>query len=1006
MEQAHFLFRSRYVSLLTALSLLSALPALAQTSVQSSGQQHLQTPSRAAEAIAVKLDLARLYRGQDQPERALTVLQEALSLAGSSAVLAEIRLELALTLLQLQRRDEAVLELNQAAALNLSPTLLESLAYTERLAGADSAAAGHYRQLITASPERADLWLQLGYTLESGGQPDPEAAREAFLNAWRLYQQRQDFPASLPEDLAYALRRSEAVLAAESAFETLLANQPRPDYLIELASLKLAAEPNQAKSLLNRVPTAGLTLDQLRRLGDLWLSLDEPARTASLLEPLLKLQPNDGLLRLDYALALNASGRDASEAFQQAYLHLQNQKLSPDRLRQLIYGLNLSDNSVEALNLSDQLASQTALTSADWLAQARSLSALGRDTEAVLAYRRASSDKSLLNDVIFGLIELQAWEQALDLLKTRSDAQALALQLDIQLNREELSAAQELLKQLQKQLPSDHPLPALYTAELKLRQTPAPDHLKAARPDALQAFVRYSELTLNQQRRLANLLLNLELLPAARELIMALNQTAEADNNALFSDQVLALRLRGKTEPTTVLSRLQQLEKQAPAEGLLNLAAAAYELKAWPETLRLSQRRLRLQPRDPEALLLSGHASRELGYLGQAESAYRRLIEIKPQSAPARFSLGLVQRAKNQRLEAAESFQAVADDPALGAQAERYQQRMLRERMAINQDLDYSGLLSFSRNDFFLRGSYTSYWLAETRHEIDWRLKPKIQNPGFNTGLSISDQPDWLLRLQLDDGLYTGQSDTWNNFNRFNARAALDMSWLTGDGINRPLNWFLSPSVAYQHSSVLDGSGVQIPRARVGLRGGVQTWPGIRLTAGGELNLGQADLLMGSFDTGGVQLQLEYFPPDMRVGFTTGLQDYLLYDGVGSLRHVQRWFNTLLLDWENDSLIYRGRLDLSPIKGDLEDINLNFEQSLRWLFQPALSGVVSLEVHKYFTEVQRNQSLASVQAGLSWRLPLAQNLPLYLEARARVNSFFDVAEPLRPGFMVFLRTEL
>lgn len=992
----------RLLTLLLGLSL--SLPAAGQP----------QAPT--LERRLVKRDLARLYLEQNQPRQALAVLQEALALGDS----AELRLTLALTRLALQQPALARAELarcRELLAAHPDSRLLAELAYSEKVAGLLPEAAADYRRLLSLQPADARLWQQLGDVL--GGSE----ARSSYLQALGLYRAAGTLP---PPTLAFALQASGAPDEAESLFVELLAQDPsRAAYRIALATLRLNSEPDSARRLLEPVTLAGLTREQLLQLGTDWLTLQQPARAAAALAPVVAADPlaADTALLLEYADALRLSDQPAADVYLQAYRRLSNDRLDATGLRGLAYGLQRSQRPAEALEVLARLPQPTP---ADARQRAEALQALGRREEAIQAWMAAAADARQREDALYQLTRLQAWGPALKLLAQLPDSPerrlqrlrllaglddtvALATALEqLRADRIPLTGTQQLellsllpqprwLPALQKLLtpPAAEPAGQLAQALLQQRLSPvgcAPEAGPACMP-ALAAFARRRDLSAEQRQLLAELLINLAAWDAATTL---LNEQQQAQPQ-LLRWRILAARLNGlRGQRDAAVAALRQLaaDPQLSPADRQGLGDSAYRLGDWEGALASARQLLKQAPGNDAARLLLANSLRELGRLELAEPEYRRLLDL-PTDNPQQvhYGLALVQQARDRRLEAAEQFRLAARDPRLEPQAETYRQLLFRQRMALNPRLDYSPFLGLATNDFYLRGAYTPYWLAETRQRLQLHL------PAENTAA------DGALGLELSDGLYLGDSATWLDFNRLQGSLSLRLPWrwqqLEGD---------VAPVLGGRLSSVIQPDsadfGRQIGSLNLGLQASVKLLPQLQLSAAGQLSLGEPDLLLGSFEQGSARLQLDYFPPDMRLGLSAGYRHFLLYDGVGSLQQVQGLPVELIFSWERPELIYQGLAEFSPMRGDFADLNLNLNQSLRWFLTPNLNLVAALELHKYFNPLQRNQSLANLQAGLAWRLPLPQTLPLWLEVRGRLNAFFDTDEALRPGGLVMLRSEL
>ena len=97
------------------------------------------------------------------------------------------------------------------------------------------------------------------------------------------------------------------------------------------------------------------------------------------------------------------------------------------------------------------------------------------------------------------------------------------------------------------------------------------------------------------------------------------------------------------------------------AQGIIYTASIANSKGRFDEALRLADTVVERDPLDLGAYLVIGHASYRIGKLAQAESAYRRGIELYPKTPALHYRLASVQLAQGKPAAALETMQAETD---------------------------------------------------------------------------------------------------------------------------------------------------------------------------------------------------------------------------------------------------------------------------------------------------------------------------------------------------------
>lgn len=103
------------------------------------------------------------------------------------------------------------------------------------------------------------------------------------------------------------------------------------------------------------------------------------------------------------------------------------------------------------------------------------------------------------------------------------------------------------------------------------------------------------------------------------------------------------------TAEQTVKKRVAALEtmlKESPDNlaATIRLANDYFDLKRYEEAIRLYQKALAMDPRNPEVITDMGIAFRRLGKSKEAAEAFERALEVEPDHPMALFNIGIIYR--------------------------------------------------------------------------------------------------------------------------------------------------------------------------------------------------------------------------------------------------------------------------------------------------------------------------------------------------------------------------
>jgi predicted Zn-dependent protease len=277
------------------------------------------------------------------------------------------------------------------------------LGTAQRRCGDPQAAVAVFSALAAAQPASAVVQLELGRTLLAAAHP--AEARLALERATEL-----------APDLAQAWRELSMLHAAQG--ETLACDAAYARFsklALEDAHLGEAANAvsnerfSAAEQLLKRVlQRAPHDVAALRMLAEVAAAREDYSEAERLLGECLRLAPGFGRARLDLALVLHKQFK--AEPMQPLLERLL--ALEPDnpRYRTLqAAGYSLLGQAERALGIHEALVREFALNELVWLNYGHTLRALGRQEEAIAAYRRCIAVKPSFGDAWLSLANLKTF---------------------------------------------------------------------------------------------------------------------------------------------------------------------------------------------------------------------------------------------------------------------------------------------------------------------------------------------------------------------------------------------------------------------------------------------------------------------------------------------------------------------------------------------------------------------------------------------------------------------
>ncbi len=1001
-----------------------------------------QGPTRCAlkpqEQYLVYLDLGRLYRQQESYRQAEQAFEAARYLGDP----VEPLIELGVTQSTRQNPAAAAVYFQEALALlQAQPqlSLIDRLAY-EQIQAEDWSGARSALLLSLSQVNSAAKNLQLGQVYQKLAQD--QLATAAFGKAHQLYLQTQ---ALAPVALATGLRETQQLRLAESWLRQYL--KRGQNTAIETAQFQ--TELGLILALQQR-PDANLYLEQATRQVDIldsgyklmlasaWREQKNYAVAADIYQRLIDQTPR----RFDRVLALADSlfqiEDPRAERFYLIAYDILPGKADDGQLRTLAYGLKDFDPS-KSLNSFQQIQSPKIQ---DWLEQGYLLRALQRDPEALSAFQSASqylaSDTpvTVYQSLAYHLIQLQAYPEALSVLQMQErnsqtpfphalqlaqvyfaleqPAQARIALAELIQNPpdsadDRLSLAAVLVEQEQSQaaLRLLQPFPVksaardLLLAEIYRQRQQESQALALLRPLVSQS----KGLSLSQQRQLALALLDLEQHQSARALLLnlpdqqTLNPRTAIDYSQDAEWQIALARSYLPDDAQQAQPYLQQAEQiltqqDRPPLRLLKQLGYAYHLsKAYADSRQVYTQVLERSPADRDALTIQAYHWDQSGRFSQALAAYDRVLKLYPQEKEVHFNRGLIYQAMGQRWQALADFRQSAPQASLQCQACKLSQQLFRQQWALNSILDQDLNLQAGTQDLFIGGNYSRFIVSSAQSNLEWNLN----NPWD------AHQPDLLA--ELNAGLSRHQelgTDNWFSFNRYQVGTALSMTQYPESG---PHRWQIKPSFDYHYAQADPAEIAAVQSGRLKLITNLDPVRQWRLGLGGELAFGQADLFLGAFYNYGAEAKISWFPDLWEFTYLAGLQNYQFLSAADQVRQVYRQLNSLQVVYFGEPFAYRGNFDISPIFGELTDLNLNSLQRVQFHLTDQLALKAEAESHHYLSQEQRFQNVLSLQAAGSWKLPLPWQFPLYLQIGTRWNWFYSGDQTPTPNLFINLRSE-
>ncbi|PIQ26565.1 hypothetical protein COW36_01635 [bacterium (Candidatus Blackallbacteria) CG17_big_fil_post_rev_8_21_14_2_50_48_46] len=992
---------SKYWVFLFCYSLLihsstSSAQALAQDT-----QQHLN----------IHLDLARLYHQEKQNQQALWHLQEAIRLNPQAPLpwieLGQFQFEMG------QPQEARKAWQNAERCLNQKPDLhlLLNLASQYRKLRDWPKAQGLYHKALSLNPQQPETLLQAGQVALDAGQK--KLAARYFLRLSHLPPSTYSF-----KDLIWGLTQSGEIKTAETLIQKSLAQNPKQGNLwLELAQARYQqGQPSeQILPLLYQAGQNSLAFQERKSLAYLYRQTGQNPQAKRIYLELMQTSPQDCEIHLELAIleseaqALNQESDHYQMAFQAC------EQAAPELRRALAAELRSHGDLLKALKLAEDPKVGNAAflfetgelllnTQRPRLAQTAFEKALerypGGQPELLkgLIYQGHKLDNFQMVLQAFQILKQEGAEDLLDtanwidlswawnmsgtslkaqeaMARAESTAQDQAevyLALIYQFRQLKLpQRALPYLQALRKQAPAD--------AELALLEATVLDEAgsKNKASEAFKnSFEKRQKLTASQLHELLFGLIKYENWSEAAQLFEDA-QFKQTQEPALILKKAFVWRQLHGSDPEWQKKRAESLDlaanKLKKNQEATLWAELGYEyaiLENWKNACLALETALAQTPENNHLRLDLAHFYRAGGHPLQALENYHRVLADSAQ-APAEAWLGqaLIYRAQGKNLAARRSLQA--------AQNLTPEQEATREKLS--QALDDQGWMGPENqrwqvqarglNDqIFLRGNYEAYWQAGLSLVHDWEAD------------TTPDQEAWHWQNGAQFDYRRGQT-------LLDRQAFQIFSRLRRDWYQDKAHQFLEPSLDLNQ---VENAGTSARYLGLGLQGGSTLGEGFQLTAQGRVQLPETrDLSLGSFLNGEGNLKLAWQAwPEWNFSAQTGAQNYVFYDRFSRLQSVWKWQNSLQNNFEAGPWSYQGQWEISPIRGgELQDLLLGSRHRLNWKQSENLSFQASLEGFKYLSDLQAPQSYFSPHLGLSWRLPLAAEKPLFLNFQVRYLQF-------------------
>jgi tetratricopeptide (TPR) repeat protein len=315
-----------------------------------------------------------------------------------------IALEHTLALLRDRRVAEAEQQAReilrvQAGEINASRLLGAAL----RLQGRYEDAARELNDLVAKAPEFALAHQELGLCQSAAGR-----IREAIESL--------QLAVSLEPSLAVSWRAlGELYLstndheAAEQAFQQHLKTTTQNPELVKVVQLlseqKIAHAERACRAYLKKYPT---DVNAIRLLAEIGIKLKVFDDAEKLLERCLELAPDFHLARLNYASALSGRQKPVA-ALEQIEILAQSEPEKPTHLMMKASILTQMGNYPDALALFERLLDKYPPQATTLLSYGHALKTVGRQEEAIQAYRRAIELQADLGDAYWSLANLKTY---------------------------------------------------------------------------------------------------------------------------------------------------------------------------------------------------------------------------------------------------------------------------------------------------------------------------------------------------------------------------------------------------------------------------------------------------------------------------------------------------------------------------------------------------------------------------------------------------------------------
>jgi predicted Zn-dependent protease len=281
--------------------------------------------------------------------------------------------------------------------------VLYMIAVSQRYLGRIPDALSTLSRLEAVHPEYSRLFQERGHCMVAGG--DPGAAIEAYLRAVNL---NPALPASWSA-LHLLFRASGQRADAETAGSHVSILAKLPAAIVAARSMFVDGEVHEAERVVREfLKTHVDHVEAMRLLAQIGMKLDILDDAEFLLESVLVFEPGYHLARHDYANVLLRRHRHAKALDEvQKLLKIDSANRSYRVLHAAVL-VGLGDHE-SALRVFGQLSAETPQTADLHLSIAHSLKTLGRQQEAIDAYRTAATVRSDYGDAYWSLANLKTY---------------------------------------------------------------------------------------------------------------------------------------------------------------------------------------------------------------------------------------------------------------------------------------------------------------------------------------------------------------------------------------------------------------------------------------------------------------------------------------------------------------------------------------------------------------------------------------------------------------------